>query len=89
MSFAFWRHHNTKDNCYEQFGKRVPRRFLPFRAFLPLPSPHLFAPAMQANPDEAFVRNTPVVQVRSWKTNKENVAGRSKKKTSQALISTF
>ena len=69
MSFAFWRYHNIKDNCYEQFEKRMPRRFLPlsFCAFLPHPSPHLFAPATQANPDEAFVRNIPVVQVRSWK----------------------
>ena len=69
MSFAFWRHHNIKDNCYEQFEKRMPRRFLPFCAFLPHPSSHLFAPATQANPDEAFVRNIPVVQVKSWKND--------------------
>ena len=80
MSFAFWRYHNIKDNCYEQFEKRMPRRFLPFCAFLPLPSPHLFSPATQANPDEAFVRNIPVVQVKAEKTKKQNVAGRSEKK---------
>ena len=54
MSFAPWRHHNIKDIYYEQFKKRTPRRrILPFGAFLPLPSPHLFAPATQASTDQA------------------------------------
>ena len=51
-----------------------PRRSLSFRAFLPLSSPHLFAPATHASPDEAIVRNKPAAQVRIWK---KNVAARS------------
>ena len=47
----------------------MPRCSLPFRAFFPLPSPHLFVPARHASPDEDNMRNIPVVHTRSWKKN--------------------